>query len=572
MQKRTIILFTIISIISIFGLTGCAHTNINAPETKIINRTTYNKHSNSRSAIANLPADYPTRYLPDGDLWDDIRENLQLYNYGNVRQVKNQIYWFQTHKQFLNSTLVRGAQYMYFINQLIKKYHLPSDVILIPIFESGYVPVNRNHSSGAGGLWQFMPSTARGYGVRINNWYDGRFDPIQSSYAAMKHFSYLHYFFNNDWTLTFAAYDAGEGTIQNAMFRNQRRGLPLNYWSLGFPRQETYEYVPKLLALSAIIKDPARYGIVLPPINNGPYFEQINVGSSMSLEKAARLANTSVTVLHNLNPAYIRYRIPPTGPFVISIPASKVDIFKNNLAGKNTVVEPEVKEEATTPAKTEPTQPQETNTQQNSEQDLAKAAAEEKANVTENSTANNDNDTTTAGTTATETVANKVVTKNISYRIKKKDTIFSVAKHYHTTAAQIRKINHLRSNKISLGQTIRIPTKQTITVEQSVEQANDNNNVVATKKHRSQHYSKTKIHHKVAQSKVNNKIVKPQSDWETIPATTVGKSKNLSATKITKIKKPTSKRVHQKINSAKTKKVTSTKKAGKNNKKKKASP
>lgn len=393
MQKRTTIQLVILSIIFTFGLTGCAH-NPSAPVVQL--SSSASSKTNIQHISTNyLPTDYPTRAIPDGNIWDDIRDNLQLYNYSNVKQVKNQIYWFQTHQKYLYYTLIRGAQYIYFINELAKKYHLPSDVVLIPIFESGYVPNNRNHSSGATGLWQFMPATARGYGLRINSYYDGRSDPIQSSYAAMKHFSYLHYFFNNDWTLTFAAYDAGEGTIQNAMFRNQRNGLPLNYWALRFPRYETYEYVPKLLALSAIIKDPGRYGINLPAINNGPYFEQVNIGKSITLEQAARLANTSVTVMHNLNPAYLRYRIPPTGPFVISVPTNKVAIFKNNLAGKVTAIESENNEEATNNQENQVQEAQENNTEQTSQnlsKNLANAAAEEKAAIADDDQNQNNND------------------------------------------------------------------------------------------------------------------------------------------------------------------------------------
>lgn len=513
MQKRTVFLFTILGIILIFGLTGCAH-NFDAPISGFSNASSYN-HSSGRSYANNLPADYPTRAQPDGDLWEDVRDNLQLYNYANVKQVKTQIYWFQTHQSYLTRTLVRGAQYMYFINQLSKKYHLPSEIILIPIFESGYNPVNRNSSSGASGLWQFMPATARGYGIRMNSSYEGRYDPIQSSYAAMKDFSYLHDFFNNDWTLTFAAYDAGEGTIQNAMFRNQRNGLPTNYWSLRFPRYETYEYVPKLLALSAIVKDPGRYGITLPAINNAPYFEQVSVGKSMSFAQIARLANSSVTELHNLNPAYIRYRIPASGPYVISIPVSKVAIFKRNLAGKSESASEEKANDSTEQ------QNNNENTDQNSGQDLAKAAADEKTTINDNNTDENDTDTSSDSTTAT-----KEITKTLSIKVKKHDTIFSVAKRYHTTAAQIRKTNHLHGNKISAGQTLKIHSKQTVTVTEN--NTNKNISKVAKTKHhhtkKSSKNSKT-VKHVREQTTIKSKKTK-KDDWETIPESKT-KTKNI---------------------------------------------
>lgn len=574
MQKSTKILLATLNLILIFGLTGCANNFNNVQQTHV-SYSGYNKHYKGRVNTVNLPADYPTRALPDGDLWEDIRSNLQLYNYANVRQVKNQIYWFQTHQSYLNRTFVRGAQYMYFINQLIKKYHLPSEIILIPVFESGYNPVNRNHSSGASGLWQFMAQTARGYGVKINNMYEGRYDPVQSSYAAMKHFSYLHYFFNNDWTLTIAAYDAGEGTIQNAMFRNQRRGLPTDYWSLRFPRYETYEYVPKLLALSAIVKNPEKYGITLPAINNGPYFQQINVGSSMNLEKAARLTNTSVSVLHNLNPGLIRYRIPTSGPFVLNIPVSKIEFFTKNISGKNIISETEKPEQTKEQPiasndqeeKNQSSLQMQNSDQNNSEeknnedlkQNLAKQAGDEKATLDEN--ANDDNNTdnvnkkdesdekpvTENNNAPSEAITNsQVITKNISIKVKKNDTIFSIAKRYHTSAAKIRKTNHLHSNKISVGQNLIIVTKQIKSVKQTRIINNDNENSVITSSHKfkshSNHHPKPSKHKntisKVTVNKVSNKLStskvsahkKSKDDWQTIPTASAPKHKIIKTT------------------------------------------
>lgn len=105
------------------------------------------------------------------------------------------------------------------------------------------------------GLWQFVPATGRSFNLRQTRFYDGRRDITASTTAAMDYLTRLHDMFNGDWLLALAAYNAGEGTVSRAIERNEKLGLPTDYWNLPLP-SETQAYVPKLLALSQVVMTP----------------------------------------------------------------------------------------------------------------------------------------------------------------------------------------------------------------------------------------------------------------------------------------------------------------------------
>lgn len=387
------------------------------------------------SQAVNLPADYPTKYLPNGNIWDEIGSNLQFADNTNLPNVKEQIRWFQQHQDFLNRTIERGAPYIYYIYQETKRRHLPAELVLIPIFESGYSPSSRSYAHAVG-FWQFMPRTAKLFNLKMNRWYDGRSDAIASTNAALKYFTYLHSFFDNNWFLAISAYDAGEGRIQRAILNNQRRGLSTDFWDLDV-KQETLVYVPKLLALSAIIKNPERYGVQLLSVNNGPYFEQVQIPQQMDLKKAAKLAEVDSDTIKRLNPAFKRGVTDPDGPHVLLIPKNKVDIFKANLNG------------TPKPQTTEPT------TTEDSEViiDKSTTASTTKTKTTmsaKKSTKNNRAQSSINNTTITSST--------IPYKTANGDTIYRVANHFHTTPEKIKAVNHLTGNTIKVGQILQIPT------------------------------------------------------------------------------------------------------------------
>src|SRR5579862_1406636 len=193
-------------------------------------------------------ADDITRYRNADNLWDVLRESFTLPHYEDNPAVQEKIEWYMNNQDFLLRSASRSAPYLYYIFQQVKKRHLPAELVLLPIVESGYNPFNVSNV-GAAGIWQLMPDTATGLGVKQDWWYDGRRDVIASTRAALNYLAYLQSFFEGNWLYAIAAYNTGEGNVLSAIKRNIREGMDTDFWSLPLA-QETKDYVPSLLALA----------------------------------------------------------------------------------------------------------------------------------------------------------------------------------------------------------------------------------------------------------------------------------------------------------------------------------
>jgi membrane-bound lytic murein transglycosylase D len=197
------------------------------------------------------------------------------------------------------------------------------------VVESAYRPFA--YSSGrAAGLWQFIPSTGLHYGLKQTWWYDGRRDIVASTHAALDYLERLHGLFS-DWELALAAYNAGEGTVGRAIRANRSRGLPTDYWNLPLSR-ETQAYVPRLLAIRALVADPARYNLDLRSIPDEPYLTVVEVGTQIDLALAAELADISVDDLYQLNPGFNRWATDPDGPHLLVVPIASASRFESALS------------------------------------------------------------------------------------------------------------------------------------------------------------------------------------------------------------------------------------------------
>lgn len=264
------------------------------------------------------------------DLWSSIRGSFKLRDQSNRPEVQKQIRWFIAHPEYLRLLAKRAGPYLYYIHKQVEKRNMPGELTLLPMIESAYDPFAYSHA-GAAGLWQIMPGTGSGFGLKQNWWYDGRRDVYRSTKVALDYLQYLNKFFDGNWNLATAAYDSGEGTVQNAIKRNAKRGKAQDFWALPLPR-ETQAYVPRLLALATIIRYPGRYPVKLPEIANKPYFVQVDVGSQIDLAHAAKLAGIPLAQLYKLNPGYNRWATAPNGPHTIVLPIENVEQFKTKLA------------------------------------------------------------------------------------------------------------------------------------------------------------------------------------------------------------------------------------------------
>jgi membrane-bound lytic murein transglycosylase D len=276
-----------------------------------------------------------------GSLWDPIRDHLQL-TAREERQpaVQEQIRWFAKNPAYLNDAVNRAAPYMYYVYTQVIKRNLPTELVLLPIIESGYNPSATNSSSGAAGMWQLMSTTAHSYGVHQDRVFDGRRDLHSSTNAALDYLNYLKGFFSGDWLLAIAAYDTGEGNVKNAIRHNTQQDKNTHFWALPLA-EETRSYIPRLLALAAIVKDPAKYGVTLPPISDKPYLELVDVGKTgITLTHAAKLVNMSLSELKQLNPG-VKSGSAKLQQGQLALPIDRVALYNKQLvtlsSGKNPI-------------------------------------------------------------------------------------------------------------------------------------------------------------------------------------------------------------------------------------------
>ncbi len=258
-----------------------------------------------------------------------MRHQFALNHEVTQPEVQNQVRWLISHPSYIQQ-LARSEPYIYHILTEIRKRNMPGEVALIPMIESAYDPFAYS-GAGAAGLWQLMPGTGTDLGLKQDWWYDGRRSIGPSTNAALSYLLYLHNFFEGNWILAFAAYDSGEGTMARIIKNSDQRIKGINFWSLPVPT-ETKAYVPRLLALAEIIQNPHRYHIQLPDIPHVPYFEEVNIGSQIDLDHAAKLAGISYRDLIKLNPGFNRWATAPYRPYKLLIPANKVESFNRNLA------------------------------------------------------------------------------------------------------------------------------------------------------------------------------------------------------------------------------------------------
>jgi len=265
---------------------------------------------------------------PTHDVWVRLGQGFTLLdsNGSNLR-IEQQRDWFVSNPSFLRGASSRANRYIHFIAQRLDERKMPAELALLPIIESAYNPM-ANSNRDAVGLWQFIPSTGRDFNLRQTGWYDGRRDILASSNAAMDYLTRLHDRFNGDWLL--AAHNAGEGTVSRAIEWNQKRGLPTDYWHLTLP-EETQGYVPRLLALSLLVREPHAYGIKLSPVANVPYFEVIELSHPVDLAKVAADAGIEEAELLGLNPAFLK-KMTLDGPAHLLVPRGKAQMLSASLS------------------------------------------------------------------------------------------------------------------------------------------------------------------------------------------------------------------------------------------------
>lgn len=270
-------------------------------------------------------------------VWDSLRSEFKLDHKTDSTAVKAEIRKLLADQGKLRSILNAAVPYIYFIHKQVEARGLPAELALIPVIESEFNP-NDKSNKGATGLWQLMPATARDLGIKVQASYDGRRNVIASTKAALAYFKDLGNLFKGNWYLAIAAYNCGEGKVMSAQ---KKAGGSDSFWHLHLPK-ETQLYVPKLLAVAAIVNNPQKYGIELPNVTNKPYFQAVKVKvktktkakqKTLDLKKVAKSSNINIKTLNALNPDLRHDMVAIKDSHTVLVPVAKAPQFKANFDG-----------------------------------------------------------------------------------------------------------------------------------------------------------------------------------------------------------------------------------------------
>jgi membrane-bound lytic murein transglycosylase D len=377
----------------------------------------------------------------NGSVWERMISLYALPDYNNER-IDQQLSWYLNHPDYIARIQERAAPYMHLILDEIEAKNLPGELALLPVVESAFIPEAYSRSA-ASGLWQFIPSTGRLYGLDQNSWYDGRRDVYASTKAATRFLKDLGDEFGGDYCLALASYNYGKGNVGKAIDRNYYNGLPTDYWSLDLPK-ETTDYVPRLLAIAKLFANADRYNVRLQNIPNKPYCEVVNVGSQLDLDKAAQLANTSVSHIKQLNPGFKKDSTPPSGPHHMLIPTSRAQTFKINLA--RLPFEERVDQ------------------RRREEELLAQRIRENEILAKKMRDEEERND-------RQERSRNFILARNATYgnnveiqkyKVHRGETLSSIARRYDTSVTKLRQVNNLSKTSVNSGTYLKVPASNSI--------------------------------------------------------------------------------------------------------------
>ncbi|HEX4986072.1 MAG TPA: transglycosylase SLT domain-containing protein [Burkholderiales bacterium] len=387
-------------------------------------------------------------------LWQRIRSGYALPEIDTQLVARHEA-WFLNHPDYFQRMLERSRLYLYYIVEEVDKRGMPMEVALLPMIESAYNPAAYSRARAVG-IWQFMPSTGKKYGLQQNWWYDGRRDVLAATHAALDYLAKLHDEFG-DWQLALAAYNWGENGVNRAIAKNRARHKPTDYMHLKMPR-ETRNYLPKLQAIRNIITKPQLLSFPLEDIPNQPYFTKVSMPAHIDMEVAARLAEMSVDDLRSLNPGHTRPVIMSDDGGTLLLPVEKAAVFTTNLKEYD-----------------KPLVSWQIYTLKNKES-LDAVAAKFGLTVARLREINGLNrhipvrpgrsllvpmSEDDNASNLDETWKNKEFQapedyfgSRVSYRVRSGDSLYLIALRHHVTVAALKEWNHLRGNRLRVGQRL----------------------------------------------------------------------------------------------------------------------
>jgi peptidoglycan lytic transglycosylase D len=347
----------------------------------------------------------------------------------------------------LEHALIRAGRYREMILRTLREEGVPQDLIYLAQAESGFHPLALSRA-GARGMWQFMAGRASGYGLQRNWWLDDRQDPEKSTRAAARHLKDLYNQFG-DWYLAMAAYNSGPGTVQSAV---QRTGYA-DFWQLyrrGVLPKETRNYVPIIVAVTIMAKNPAQYGLDRLAPEPSLKADRVVINYPVDLRLVAECVDTSVATLQELNPSLLRLTTPKDGSFSLALPAGTAGKFQQTIAAIPKDMRVWWRYHKV-----------------NRGESLVEIARQYRTTSTAIAQVNNLRDNNleadskliipvTPGRRVSSGGEVAYSKRPTSYKVRKGDTVLSIADDFSVPAEKIRKWNHLRGNQVRAGRILRI--------------------------------------------------------------------------------------------------------------------
>ena len=362
----------------------------------------------------------------------DVTSDLPLVINDEVAGYINAFANSAAFKAHMVASLQRAGKYRDLIQTVLKEEGVPQDLIYLAVAESGFQPQAVNASSGAGGMWQFMPTGA--YGLQRNGYFDERFDPEKSSRAYARYIKSLYNQFG-DWYLAMAGYDWGPGNVQRAVMRTGYADFWQLYRRNAMPK-ETKNYVPQILAAIIMAKNPEKYGLNRYTPDQALQFDTVPVNYAMDLRLAADVTGTTLSNLVALNPALLRLSTPRDITYDLHIPAGTKADFTDRIAAIPEDKRPSWRFHEVAAGETLP--------------QVAQLFHVNEADILAANDRQNDS-AIAEGDDLVIPVAGSGSVHPLQYTPRRGDTLVTVADRFNVTTEDLRQWNHLRSAALPVG-------------------------------------------------------------------------------------------------------------------------
>lgn len=392
---------------------------------------------------------------PQRDLWERIRVGYAL-NELDTELVQENMMWYANRPDYVNRMVERSKRYLFYIVEEVERRGMPTEIALLPMIESAFNPKAYSRAKAAG-IWQFIPSTGRTFGLQQNWWVDSRRDIMAATNAALDYLQKLHDMFGS-WELALAGYNWGEGSVSRAIAKNRAKGLPTDYLSLRMPN-ETRHYVPRLMAVKKLILQPEAFNVDLGPLPNQPYFAQITLTEHIDVALAAKLAETTLEEFTSLNPHYNRPVIQAKQATTILLPVDKAEVFAENMENYNKPLVSWRPYQAKRGEKVDAiasrfgisvARLKEVNSIPLKNRRLAQGQTLLVPGTAKEATL------ATAAFTEVKAMADEAPSGGRIYSVKKGDTLLGIAKKHGLDARQLKAWNNLTSNRLALNQKLNL--------------------------------------------------------------------------------------------------------------------